>query len=69
MDLIRVEKITQYWRNSVADAARMDIDRKKLELAFSLPREEVVQGKISEENTKLLFSKAKREKSSLKISN
>ncbi|SET85795.1 DEAD/DEAH box helicase [Lacrimispora sphenoides] len=52
--------LIKYWRNSLADAARMNIDAKKLEAAFTIPQNDVQAGFIDACITDKLFSEAFR---------
>lgn len=43
-----VHNLIKYWRNSLADAARMNIDAKKLEDAFAISQNDIQAGFIDE---------------------
>ena len=40
-------QLLNYWRNCLADAARMSIDVKRLENAFEIPKDEISAGQIN----------------------
>lgn len=52
--------LIKYWRNSLADAARMNIDAKKLEDAFAISKDDIYAGVIDAWITDKLFSEASR---------
>lgn len=53
--------LIRYWRNSLADAMRMDIDPKRLNEAFKVSTEIIKNGKIDAEIAKSLYKKAGQE--------
>ncbi len=53
--------LINYWRNSLADAMRMDIDPKRLNEAFKVSKENIKSGKIDSEIAKSLYKKAGQE--------
>lgn len=55
-----VYNLIKYWRNSLADAARMNIDVKKLENAFAISQNDIQAGFIDGCITDQLFSEASR---------
>lgn len=52
--------LIKYWRNSLADAARMNIDPKKLEDAFVISKNDIQAGSIDTRITDKLFVEASR---------
>lgn len=52
--------LIKYWRNSLADAARMNIDAKKLEEAFAVSKNDIQTGNIDARITNELFSEASK---------
>lgn len=52
--------LIKYWRNSLADAARMNKDAKKLEDAFAISKNDIQAGAIDVWITDKLFSEASR---------
>lgn len=58
--------LIKYWRNSLADAARMNVDAKKLEEAFAISKNDIQVGNIDTRITDKLFiefSRLKKEDS------
>lgn len=58
--MINTHNLIKYWRNSLADAARMNIDAKKLEEAFVVSKNDIQTGNIDARITNELFSEASR---------
>lgn len=54
--------LIKYWRNSLADAARMNIDAKKLEDAFAISKYEMQVGMIDAQITDKIFIEASKTK-------
>jgi hypothetical protein len=51
--------IISYWRNSLADAMRMNLDKTKVHEAIAIAKDAVASGKVSLEITKEIFEKDK----------
>jgi energy-coupling factor transporter ATP-binding protein EcfA2 len=62
--MARMANVIAYWRACLADAARLDIDPKRLERAFTVSREAVQAGRIPTTVTSKIMQAFRREKAS-----
>ena len=60
--MTNTNNMINYWRNSLADAARMNIDAKKLEDAFAISKSEMQVGMIDGQIADKIFIEASRTK-------